>query len=307
MALAGVAAVLAIALPAVVGFDAYVLYVGATAWQWAALATAWALLAYAGQISFGQAAYFGTGAYASALLAQGAGLSPWLGVLAAAGAGAAVAVPVGLATHRLRGAYLALGTFAYAETLRLVALNWTALTGGGSGLVGIPDLAAFPGRPGAAAGRRGEYYAGLGLLLAALGLAAALRRGRVGLAWAAIRERETRAAQLGVAAVRYKTLAFVCSGAITAAGGALYAHSVRFVEPDLVFGRSMSILPLVMAAFGGALPLLGPAAAAVLLHLVSELVFQPWLPELHQLPYALALVVVLLALPRGLASLAGRA
>ena len=291
--------VLVVAFPVVVGFDPYLLYVGGTACLWAALATAWALLAYAGQVSFGQAAFFGAGAYTSALLAQRIGLSPWLGVLVAGVVGAAVATPIGLTSRRLRGAYLALGTLGYAEALRLVALNWTDLTGGGSGLVGIPGLAL-------ARGRTGGYYVALALLLGALGLATVLRRSRAGLAWAAIRECEERAGQVGVAPLPYKVLAFVCSGAITAVGGALYAHAVRFIDPDLVFGRSLSLMPLVMATFGGALPLLGPAAGALILYLGSELIVQPWLPSLHQLPYALALIVTVLALPKGLAGLAGR-
>jgi branched-chain amino acid transport system permease protein len=299
---------LAVAVPLLVGSDPYFLYVGAAACLWAALATAWAILAYAGQVSFGQAAFFGVGAYTSALLAQRAGLSPWLGVVMAGLVGAVVAAPVGVGAHRLRGAYLALGTLGYAEALRLIALNWTELTGGGSGLVGIPDLSA-PGLDANLAlsrGRAGSYYVALALLLGVLALSAGLRRGRVGLAWAAIREREERAAQLGLATTRYKVLAFVSSGAVTAVGGAVYAHAVRFIEPDLVFGRSLSLLPLVMAMFGGALPLLGPAVGALVLYLGSELIFQSLLPRFHQLPYALALVATVLVLPRGLAGLMRR-
>jgi branched-chain amino acid transport system permease protein len=300
------AAALAVALPALVGFDPYFLYVGAGAWLWAALATAWAVPALAGQVSFGQAAYFGVGGYTSALLAQRADVSPWLGVLAAASAGGAAGVPMGLAGGRVRGAYLALVTFAYAETLRAAALDWAGLTGGGSGLIGLPDLPPLP-LVGAAGGRGSAYYLALGLFGASVALAAALRRGRIGLAWAAIREREDRAAQLGVSVVPYKVLAFACSGAVTGAGGALFVHAARVVEPDLAFGRGVSVLPLVMALFGGARPLLGPALGAVLLHGVSELVFQPLWPQLHQLPYGLALVTVLLVLPRGLAGSGRRA
>ena len=302
----------ALALPALVGFDPYYLYLLGTACLFAALASAWNLLAFAGQVSFGHAAFFGAGAYASALLAQRAGLSPWLAVLAGAGAGALVAAPAGLMTHRLGGASLALGTLAYAEGWRLVALNWSGLTGGGAGLVGIPPLPAPPALPllpavDFARGRAGGYYAALALLGLALGLFAWLRRTRVGLAWAAIREREQRAQLLGVAPTPYKLLAFVCSGALTAAGGALYAHSVRVLEPDLAFGRALSILPLVMATFGGVRTLLGPTAGAAVLYLASELVLQPTLPRLHQVPYALALVLVVLVLPRGLAGLWERA
>lgn len=308
-ALSAAALAAALVFPALVAFDPYVLYLLGTAFLWAALASAWNLLAFAGQISFGHAAYFGAGAYASALLAQRAGWNPWLGVAAAAVAGAAVAVPMGLATHRLRGAYLALATLAYAEGYRVVALNWSGLTGGGAGLIGIPALPALPiGLPVELTRERaGGYYLALALLLVALGVFAGLRRTRIGLAWAAIREREQRAQLLGVAPTPYKLLAFVCSGSLTAVGGAVYAHAVRVLEPDLAFGRGLSILPLVMATFGGVHTLLGPPAGALLLYLASELVLQPTLPRLHQLPYALALILVVLVLPRGLAGLARRA
>ena len=300
---AAIAAV-AVVFPSLVGHDPYYLYLGGTGLLFAALASAWNLLAFAGQISFGHAAFFGAGAYASALLAQEAGWNPWLGVVAAWITGAGVAVPIGLATHRLSGAYLALATLAYAEAWRVVAHNWTDVTGGGAGLIGIPPLPA-PGvllpvdlGPERARG----YYLALALLAVALLVFATLSRTRVGLAWAAIREREQRAELSGVASTPYKVLGFVCSGALTAAAGALYAHTVRFIEPDLVFGRGMSFLPLVMATFGGVHTLWGPPAGALLLHLASELA-SPLLPRLHQLPYALALALVVLFLPRGLAGL----
>ncbi len=298
----------ALVLPPLVGFHAYYLYLLGTGFLFAALASAWSLLAFAGQISFGHAAFFGAGAYASALLVERAAWNPWVGVAAAATAGAVIAVPIGLSAHRLAGAPLALATLAYAEGWRVIALNWTELTGGGAGLVGIPAIPALPiGLPlDFTRDRGGSYYLALALLVLAVTTFAGLRRTRVGLAWAAIREREQRAQLLGVAPTPYKVLAFVCSGALTAVGGALYAHAVRFIEPDLVFGRGMSILPLVMATFGGLHTLVGPPAGALLLYLASELLLQPTLPRLHQLPYALALILVVLALPRGLAGLGRR-
>jgi branched-chain amino acid transport system permease protein len=294
----------ALALPPLVGFDPYWLYLLGTAFLWAAVASAWNLLASAGPVSFGHAVYFGAGAYASALLALGARQSPWLGILLGAGVAALLALPIGLTAHRLGGASLALATFAYAELWRVIALNWTGLTGGGAGLIGIPPLPGLVGAGAAAdGGRTAGYYVGLALLVTALAVHAGLRRTRVGLAWAALREAEDRAALLGIAPAPYRLLAFVCSGALTGVAGAVYAHAVRFVEPDLVFGRGLSILPLVMATFGGVGTLLGPAAGALALHLASEAVFQRAWPALHQLPYALALIAAVLVLPRGLAGL----
>jgi branched-chain amino acid transport system permease protein len=303
--LAGLA--VALLVPPLVGFDPYWLYVLGAALLWAALASAWNLLALAGPVSFGHAVYFGAGAYASALLAQRAGWNPWLGLVAAAALGALVALPIGLCAHRLGGAYLALATFAYAEAARGLALNWTSLTGGGAGLIGIPGLPPLPLAPAPLTRERaGGYYLALALLLATLGVQAGLRRTRVGLAWAALRQREERAMLLGVAATPYRLLAFACSGLFTGLGGALYAHAVRALDPELAFGRGLSILPLVMATFGGVHTLLGPAAGALLLYLAAELVLQPALPKLHQLPYGLALILVAAGLPRGLAGLVRR-
>lgn len=297
---------LAVAFPVLTGFHPYYLYLLGTGYLLASLASAWGLLAYAGQISFGHAAFFGLGAYTAALLALRAGLTPWLGILAGGLAAALAALPIGASAHLLRGAYLALGSLAYAEIFRVVALNWSGLTGGGAGLIGLPALPALPLGVEIARERAGGYYLSLALLLVALAVFAGLRRSRLGLAWAAIREREERAQILGVSPTPCKLLAFACSAALTGLAGGLYAHSVRFIEPDLVFGRYFSILPLVMATFGGLHTLLGPPVGALCLYLVSELLFHPLLPRLHQLPYALALIGVILYLPRGLAGLVGR-
>ena len=286
----------ALVLPPLIGFHPYYLYLFGTAFLFAAVASAWNLLATAGQISFGHAAFFGAGAYGSALVALHAGLSPGLALVLGGGVGGVIAVPIGLVSHSLRSASLALATLAYAEVLRIIARNWEALTGGGAGLIGIPSVDF-------ARGRVGGYYLSLFLLVVALVVIRAVERSRLGLALAAIREREDRAQALGLAPTPVKLFAFILSGGLTGLGGALYAHSVGSVQPDLVFGPYFSLLPLIMATFGGIRTLLGPSLGALVLHLTSELVFHPLLPRLHQLPYALALIAVALALPTGLLGL----
>jgi branched-chain amino acid transport system permease protein len=295
-----------VALPPLTGFHPYYLYLLSTAFLFGTLATAWNLLAYAGQISFGHAAFFGLGAYGAAL-ASLAGVSPWLAIGLGGVVGALGAVGIGFAALRLRGAYLALATLAYAEIWRGLGLNWTGVTGGGAGLIGIPPLTEIHWLPlDFTRGRAGSYYLSLAFLLGALGSCAVILRSRVGLAFAAIREEEERAGLLGVRPLPWKLLAFCLSALFTALAGGLYAHTIRVVEPDLVFNRYYSILPLVMSAFGGLHTLLGPVAGALVLYLVSELLFHPYAPALHQLPYALALVIVILYLPGGLAGLFGR-
>jgi branched-chain amino acid transport system permease protein len=288
-------ALLVLAALPLLGTPAYYLYLLSMAYLFATLATAWQLLAYGGQVSFGQAAFFGLGAYGAALTSLH-GASSWLAIALGAALSALGGAAVGLAAGRLNGAALALATLATAELLRGVALNWTALTGGGSGLVGIPSVSSLPAIALELNGRVAAYQLSLATLGAALALFAAVVRSRAGLALAALREGETRGTLLGLRPLPWKVLAFALSGLATGLAGAVYAHTLGAVEPNVVFGSFFSLAPLLMATLGGR-SLLGPAAAAVIFYLVSELVFHPLAPALHQLPYALALIAVALFLP----------
>lgn len=271
-------------LPPLSGFHPYYLYLVSTALLFGTLATAWNLLAYAGQISFGHAAFFGLGGYGMALASLG-GSSSWAAILIGGLLGAGGAAGIGLAAGRLRGAYLALATLAYAEIWRGIAHNWSQVTGGGAGLVLPLD---------AASSRVGHYYLSLALLLAALAASAGILRSRLGLAFAAVREEEERASLLGLHPLPWKVLAFAIAGFFSALAGGLYVQMVSVAEPDLLFSRYFSILPLVMATLGGLGTLLGPVLAALGLYLASELLFHPLAPAFHQTPYALALIVVVL-------------
>jgi branched-chain amino acid transport system permease protein len=296
--LVAVTALLAL-LPAA-GLPPYYLHLLATSFVLATLASAWSVLAWGGQISFGQAAFFGVGAYAAALAAIH-GVASWAALALGATAGAAAGALVSAAALRLSGAPLALATFACAEIGRGIATNWERLTGGGAGIVGIP---ALPGP--ASALRAVAYYLALLLLAATLSIFAWMTRSRLGLALAAVREDAERASLLGVNPAAWKLCAFALSGGLSGAAGGLYAHMVRVVAPDLVFSSWYSLAPLIMATLGGPRTALGPAAAAVGLYLASELVLQPLLPTLHQVGYALALIAAVLFLPGGLGGLAGR-
>ncbi len=290
-------------LPPLSGFHPYYLYLVSTALLFGTVATSWNLLAYAGQISFGHAAFFGLGGYGAAL-ASLQGLSPWLAIALGGGVGALGAAGIGFASARLRGAYLALATLAYAEIWRGIAHNWTAVSGGGAGLIGIPALPPLPWLPlDFTSGRAGSYYLSFAFLAVVIGVFAGILRSRLGLAFAAVREEEERASLLGVHPLPWKLLAFALSGFFSALAGGLYVHMVRVVEPDLIFSRYFSILALVIATFGGLHTVLGPAVAALGLYLLSELLLHPYVPAFHQLPYALALIVVVLYLPGGLAGL----
>ncbi len=269
----------------------YALQVGSQASLFATLAVGWSLLRRAGAISFGHAAFFGAGAYASALLALRLGWSPWLDTLAGGVVAAGLAVVVGLACVPLRGPYFALGTLACAEILRTLALNWTGLTGGTLGLVYIPS---FPG------GRAVEYWAAWSGLCLAIGVGWLATRGRLGLALAAARQNTVAAEALGVDAGRARLAALVVSGFIAGLAGAGYAHFVGYLDPNLAFNLSFSAVPMVMAMFGGSLTLAGPIVGGLSLYLADVLLFSRLALTAHGVLYGVMIIAVILLRPEGM-------
>jgi len=287
---------LAAVFPILVGRHEYLLYLGTMALLHGLLAQSWSLTAQAGLISFGHAAFFGVGAYASALLSLRCELSPWIALgLAALLAGATGVTAVEVAGD-LRGPYFSLATLALSEILHVVALHWTSLTEGAWGLVGVPSL------PWISAGRTRtpDYYVALILLGALCGTSAWIRRAPLGLALRAIRQGECRAAASGVDPRRAKRIAFAVSGLFAGAAGALQAHIFHWVDPASAFSPTRSVLPLVMTMFGGADYLAGPLLGAGFLYLGNELILQRLVPVGHLWLYGATLVVVVLLLPDGI-------
>jgi branched-chain amino acid transport system permease protein len=235
----------------------------------ALLGTAWNLLGgFAGQISFGQAVFFGAGAYTSTLLAQHAGVSPWIGMIAGAAVAAALALAIGYPCFRLSGHYFAIATIAIGEIASIAVTNWD-FAGGAVGLflpVGDEGLASLQFHR----SKLGYYYVLAALLAAAVALSAWLRRGRAGYYWRAIREEEGAARSLGVPALRFKQIAIAISAALTACAGTFYAQYVLFIDPGSVLPLSLSIQICLVAVLGGAGTVLGPLLGAAVLIPLSE-------------------------------------
>jgi branched-chain amino acid transport system permease protein len=293
---------LAVLLPLLVGPRDYFLYIGTMALVFSLLAQSWSLPAQAGLISFGHAAFFGVGAYASALLSLRFHLSPWFALPAALLVAAAAGLLAAEVVGDLTGPHFSLATLALTEILRVVVLNWTSLTEGAWGLVGIPGL-PWIGTDGPAplvGSRTTDYYAALLLLAAMCGTSAWIQQAPLGLALQAVRQGEARAAASGVDARRVKRVALGVSGLFAGGAGALHAHIFHWVDPASAFSLNLSVLPLIMAMFGGSGYLLGPVLGAVLLYLVNELIFQRLAPGGHLWLYGGAMIVVILALPRGI-------
>lgn len=257
---------------------------------------------FGGLTSFGHAMFFGIGAYAVAIMQTRWGIDPWLGLPAAAVAGALVGAAVGLAAFRagLRGSYFALVTLAVAEVFRILA-NSLDITKGGLGiLIPLkPNLANFQ-----FADRRVAYAMVLVLLCMAMLIAAWLQRSRFGARLAAVRENEDAAAALGVDRVRVKTQALALSGAITATGGVLYAQMFLYIDPSIAFGVERSVEMLLVAMIGGAGTVWGPVLGAIALHLISDTsrVLIPT-PGFALMLYGVVLLAIIAFLPNGIAGL----
>jgi branched-chain amino acid transport system permease protein len=239
---------------------------------WSFLGTAWNILGgYAGQFSFGHAAFYGIGAYTSTWLLIERGLSPWIGLVV----GGLLAVAFGLFTgflswrYGLRGPYFALATFAFAEMLRLFTTNWTVVNrslGLQVPLIGGNSWSAFQFE----ADKTPYYYIILSFLLLAIATTYLLARSKAGYYLQAIRENEDAASALGVNTLRYKLLAMGLSAFLTAMGGTFYAQYLFFISPDLVFGAKVSVEILLRPIIGGVGTVLGPFLGGLILTPLSE-------------------------------------
>jgi branched-chain amino acid transport system permease protein len=269
------------------------------------LGTAWNVLGgYAGQFSFGHAAFFGIGAYTSTLLFVRLGISPWIGLVAGGLLAAAFGCLGGYLSFRygLRGPYFALVTLAFAEMLRLVAVNWMAV-GGPMGIL-IPLSKTGDSVWRLQFQEKLPYcYVALALLGAAIGLVRALERSRFGHLLAAIRENEDAAEASGVDTLSTKLVAMALSAFLTAAGGTFYAQYFAFIDPGLVFGPAVSVEILLRPIVGGPGTLFGPLLGSIVLTPLSELTraLIRGRPGVDVMVYGALLVVVITFLPGGLA------
>jgi len=267
------------------------------------------LMGYAGQISLGQSAFFALGAYGSAVLSK-AGWSPWLAMpVAAAGTGAVAAV-IGSPIFRLRGHYLAMGTLAFGAIVHIVATEWKGVTGGSSGMPGIPRL-ALGGNP--IKGDVAYYYVVWLFVVIALVVARNIVNSRFGRALRAIRDSQEAAQSLGVDISRYKLQTLVVSAVFASVAGSLYTHYMIFVSPSTA-SLDLSIQLVLMAAVGGLASIWGApfgAAAVMLLTLILReivpLLTRHGSGEYQIIAYGALLVTIMIFMPEGLfAGISGR-
>jgi branched-chain amino acid transport system permease protein len=258
------------------------------------------LFGFAGQISLGQAGFFGIGAYVSAIAATRLGVPPLLGMVAATIVPAILAYLVGRPILRLKGYYLAMVTAGLGLIVHTVFVEWESMTGGYSGVANIPPLSigsfAFD-TP------RAIYYLASGCAILVFLLAYRMIATSYGRAMRTTRESETAARSVGIDVSRLKAEVFALSAALSGFSGALYAHYVGYISPD-TFTIDASINLLLALVVGGINSLWGAAVGAILLTFLPE-----WLHQLQN-AYGIvfgAIVIVLLTIePGGLIGLAQR-
>jgi branched-chain amino acid transport system permease protein len=264
----------------------------------------WNLLGgYGGQYSFGHAAFFGTGAYITAILQIRYGVNAWIGFLTGIAAGALVGAAIGGLSFRsgLKGSYFALVTLAFAEVLRIVA-SVAPITGAGVGLLIALDL-----RPEAFQfqSRAPFYWIILGLVGLSLILVRVIENTRFGAYLAAVRENEDAARALGIDTARVKLVAMTISAAITAAGGCFYAQYFLFIDAGIAYGPWISVEALLAPIIGGIGTVFGPLLGALVVKTLGELtkLVTGDAPGLDLAIYGSVLILVIAFAPRGLVGL----
>lgn len=280
-------------LPAL--FDPYSLRIATGVLMWAGLACAWNVTGgYAGYISFGHSAFFGIGAYVTAMLMQREIGLPFLATLPVGIALAiVVAVVIGGPTMRLRGAYFAIATWAFAEML-MQLVTVLDVTGGAAGLSLPTYLNEFF-----------FYYTMLAAAAASfLGVWYVIEYTRFGYRLKALRDHEPAAEAMGIHTTRVKVQAFALSAAITALFGSIYAYWVTFIDPRSVMGPEITDQMVVMALLGGLGTIWGPGIGAAVLWTTNRYIWSSFGDTVVYLPVlGLIIALVVLFLPNGLISL----
>ncbi len=258
------------------------------------------LIGYAGQISLGHAAFYGMGAYISGILTSTYGWPPWPTLILAAAATGLAAYLVGIPTLKLRGHYLVMATLGVNVVLNIVLVRWDAVTGGPSGLPGIPHL-AVGGFVFDSDAR--NYYLIWAFTLAAVLACLNLVDSRVGRGLRAIHGSEIAANMLGVDTEAYKNRVFVLSAVLASVAGSLYAHYLGFISPRS-FDIFFSIELVTMVIVGGMGNLWGTLFGAAFLTPLPQVLH--FFEEYKDVLYGMVLVLILVFVPHGLGGVIGQ-
>lgn len=295
----------ALLLPLVVRSATY-LYIIIMVYFYAYLTTSWNLVGgFAGVLPLGHAAFVGIGAYTSTVLSLQYGLSPWLGMIVGGLLATVVGILIGLPTFKMRGAYFALATIAFAEGLRVMVENINHI--GPLNINGPRGLQIPPHNTGLGhfmfTGKVPYYYIILVMLLGVLLLTSWISRSKLGYALNAGGEEPEAAKALGINVARAKLIAMAISSFLTALAGTFYAQFTLYIHPKSIISLDLSFEIAFIALIGGRGSIAGPLLGALLLRPVSDfsrIYFGATLPGLHLIIFGVVLILVMIYQPRGL-------
>lgn len=258
------------------------------------------LVGFSGQTSFAHAAFFGVGAYTSAILTTRYGVSFWIGLPAAGLMATFISLLIAIPSLRLRGPYLAIATIGFQEIVVIVLSQWTSVTRGPMGITSIPkpQIGSFVIRT-----LPHWYLLAFALVVLTVIVMFRISRSRIGLELIALREDEVAARAMGVNTYKMKVLAFTVSSLIAGLAGSIYAHYINSIDPySFMIGLSATVLVMVLA--GGVGSIVGSILSAVGLTLLPEFLRQFTSAGLRMVLFGAALVAVILFMPEGFAGVA---
>ncbi len=256
---------------------------------------------YAGQVSFGNAAFFGVGAYSSAILLVHFGISPWVGMLVGVLLSALLAVIVGYPCFRLQGHYFAIATIAVGEIVMVAFLNWN-FAGAAVGIY-LPILEQSLKNFEFHTSKLPYYYIIVCIFLFALAVCYFMEKSRWGYYFRAIKNDPDGACSLGINIRKYKLYAFILSAVITSICGTFYAQYILYIHPSSTMDLMMSIQICIIVLIGGLGKLFGPVLGAIIFVPLTELT-RVYLGSQGQgmdfIIYALIIMVIAIMRPQGL-------
>lgn len=256
------------------------------------------VLGFAGQLSMGHSAFFGIGAYITALLTVNLGLNFWLAAACSAAGAAVFGFILGMPTLRLKGDYLAIATIGFGEIVRLVLINWVSLTRGPAGIPGIPSPKLFGY---VLSSNTAYYYLLLVLAAATIFIAQRLWHSRLGRGLIAVMDDEIAAEAMGVNCTILKVMAFVLGAAIAGVAGSVFASFIHYVNPDN-FTYMESVVILCMVVLGGVGSIPGVILGATVLTVLPEALRD--ISTYRYAIYGLLLILMMIIRPQGMVSIA---
>jgi branched-chain amino acid transport system permease protein len=289
------------AIPLFLG-DPFLCHILIMIMMYATMSIGWNVIGgYAGQVSFGNAAFFGVGAYTTAILLVNFNVNPWLGMLAGCVLSVALAVVVGYPCFRLRGHYFAIATIAVGEIMVVIFTNWDYV-GAAVGIY-MPILEESFTNFEFHSSKIPYYYIILVMLLFAIAVSYVIERSRLGYYLRAVKDDPDGARSLGIDIQKYKMIAFSISAVLTSICGTFYGQYVLYIHPSSTMDLMMSIHLCIIALIGGIGKLFGPVVGAFVFIPLMELTRVYFGSEgqgIDMIIYSLLVIIIAIWRPQGL-------